>query len=97
VWGFGQLSITQRTFPRPHRGPYLESPRKDGYRLVKPLGLVTSETMAKVEAILRILLGLVRLGLADVARTLSAQLEERRRNVAGNVVALDVRRRAGRG
>ena len=34
------------------------------------------------------ILDAVRLGLADVARTLSAQLEERRRARAGNVVQL---------
>jgi hypothetical protein len=34
------------------------------------------------------ILDAVRMGLSDVARTLSAQLEERRRGRAGNVVTL---------
>jgi hypothetical protein len=40
------------------------------------------------------ILDAVRMGLADVARTLSAQIEERRRARAGNVVALPMRRGA---
>ena len=40
------------------------------------------------------ILDAVRAGLFDVARTLSAQLEDRRRERAGNVVALPVRRGA---
>jgi hypothetical protein len=38
------------------------------------------------------ILDAVRMGLSDVARTLSAQLEERRRGRAGNVVPLSRRR-----
>ncbi|MGH7437599.1 MAG: hypothetical protein ACRENE_18125 [Polyangiaceae bacterium] len=39
------------------------------------------------------ILDAVRLGLLDVARTLSAQLEDRRIERAGNVVSLDKRKR----
>jgi hypothetical protein len=38
------------------------------------------------------ILDAVRLGLGDVARTLAAQLDERRRARAGNVVDLGARR-----
>ena len=42
------------------------------------------------------ILDAVKMGLADVARTLAAQLEARQRARAGNVVALDPSKRRGR-
>jgi hypothetical protein len=44
----------------------------------------------------RAIVGAVSAGAFDVAKTLAAQLEEHRRERAGNVIALDVRRRGGR-
>jgi hypothetical protein len=54
---------------------------------------VPEPTDAELE---RGILDAVSLGLGDVARTLAGRLEERRRARAGNVVALDPRRREGR-
>jgi hypothetical protein len=57
--------------------------------------LVTGEKEPPTDADLeRGILDAVKLGLADVARTLNAQLEERRRARGGNVISLPVKRGA---
>jgi hypothetical protein len=68
----------------PEAAPSRETPRSEGPAadLARP-GEGPSD--AELE---RGILDAVRMGLGDVARTLSGQLEERRRARAGNVVAL---------
>jgi hypothetical protein len=67
------------------------TPEDDESRTLPPRSAAASEpTDAELE---RAIVDAVGMGLADVARTLAAQLEDRRRTRAGKVIPIDRNKR----